>query len=168
MKFNIPFKPIPGYNIVIPRALLGTSPFIAAGQFGKRSLTYYVKFLLTKGNIQDIVTKCLEMGITGIQLVSYPSVAREIYEAVKVTQIKPIIVGTRITVRCIAGYYQMGMSTDEILTTLGHLTPSQLHSALAYYFDHQVEVDSDLAESSDVEFWKSQVKPSSNLKSLNS
>jgi len=81
---------------------------------------------------------------------------------------KPIIVGTRITVRCIAGYYQMGMSTDEILTTLGHLTPSQLHSALAYYFDHQVEVDSDLAESSDVEFWKSQVKPSSNLKSLNS
>jgi len=35
---------------------------------------------------------------------------------------KPIIVGTRITVRCIAGYYQMGMSTDEYilrwLTTL--------------------------------------------------
>jgi len=66
---------------------------------------------------------------------------------------KPIIVGSRITVRCIAGYYQMGMSTDEILTTLAHLTPSQLHSALAYYFDHQAEVDSDLAESSDVEFW---------------
>ena len=81
---------------------------------------------------------------------------------------KPIIVGTRITVRCIAGYYQMGMSTDEILTTLAHLTPSQLHSALAYYFDHQIEVDSDLAESSDIEFWKSQVTPRSILKSLNS
>ena len=80
---------------------------------------------------------------------------------------KPIISGTRITVRCIAGYYQMGMNTDEILTTLSHLTPSQLHSALAYYFDHQVEVDSDLAESSNVEFWKSQVTPSSNLKSVN-
>jgi len=36
---------------------------------------------------------------------------------------KPIIVGTRITVRCIAGYYQMGMSAHEILTTLPHLTP---------------------------------------------
>jgi len=81
---------------------------------------------------------------------------------------KPIFAGTRITVRCIAGYYQMGMNTDEILTTLDHLTPSQLHSALAYYFDHQVEVDSDLAESSDVEFWKSQVTPRSNLKSVNS
>jgi uncharacterized protein (DUF433 family) len=72
---------------------------------------------------------------------------------------KPIIIGTRITVRCIAAYYQMGMSADEILTTLSHLTPSQIHSALAYYFDHQEEVDTDLAESSDVEFWKSQIVP---------
>ena len=70
---------------------------------------------------------------------------------------KPLIVGTRITVRCIAGYYQMGMSADEILTTLRHLTPSQVHSALAYYFDNQEEVDTDLAESSDVESWKSQI-----------
>ena len=81
---------------------------------------------------------------------------------------KPIIAGTRITVRCISGYYQMGMSTDEILTTLTHLTPSQLHSALAYYFDHQDEVDSDLIESSDVEFWKSQVTRRPDLKSLSS
>ena len=51
------------------------------------------------------------------------------------------------------------MSADEILTTLPHLTPSQVHSALAYYFDHQEEVDTDLAESSDVEFWKSQIAP---------
>lgn len=72
---------------------------------------------------------------------------------------KPIIVGTRITVRCIAGYYQMGMSADEILTTLHHLTPSQVHSALAYYFDHQDAVDADLSESSDVEFWKAQISP---------
>ncbi|MFO7972697.1 MAG: DUF433 domain-containing protein [Desulfobacterales bacterium] len=77
---------------------------------------------------------------------------------------KPIIVGTRITVRCIAGYYQMGMSADEILTTLPHLTPSQVHSALAYYFDHQDEVDTDLSESSDIEFWKSQVSLHPNQK----
>jgi len=80
---------------------------------------------------------------------------------------KPIIVGTRITVRCIAGYYQMGMNADEILTTLSHLTPSQVHSALAYYFDHQEEVDTDLAESSDVEFWKSQIAPHPDQGALN-
>ena len=70
---------------------------------------------------------------------------------------KPIVSGTRITVRSITGYYQMGMSIDEILTTLHHFTPSQVHSALVYYFDNQKEIDSDLVESSDVGFWKSQV-----------
>ncbi len=70
---------------------------------------------------------------------------------------KPIVSGTRITVRSIAGYYQMGMSIDEILNTMPHLSASQVHSALAYYFDHQEEIDSDLKESSDVNFWKSQV-----------
>ena len=70
---------------------------------------------------------------------------------------KSIVSGTRTTVRSIAGYYQMGMSIDEILTTLPHLTPSQVHSALAFYFDHQEEIDLDLRQSSDVHFWKSQV-----------
>jgi uncharacterized protein (DUF433 family) len=48
---------------------------------------------------------------------------------------RPIIAGTRIAVHCIAGYYQTGMRVDEILDSLRHLTPSQVHSALAYYFD---------------------------------
>jgi len=66
----------------------------------------------------------------------------------------PIIEGTRIPVRCIAGYYQIGMSVDDILISLAHLTPAQVHSALAYYFDHQDEVDKDLQEASDTEYWK--------------
>ena len=68
----------------------------------------------------------------------------------------PKIEGTRITVRTIAGYYQMGMDVDEILATLSHLTASQVHSALAYYFDHQKEIDDAVAEYSDEEYWKSQ------------
>ena len=70
---------------------------------------------------------------------------------------EPVIEGTRITVRCIAGYYQMGMSVDEILTSLSHLTPAQVHSALAYYFDHKREIDRNLEVSCDAEFWKQQV-----------
>ena len=58
--------------------------------------------------------------------------------------------------RTIAGYYQMGMDVDEILTTLTHLTSSQVHSALAYYFDHQDEIDKSLIESSDIDYWKDQ------------
>jgi uncharacterized protein (DUF433 family) len=70
----------------------------------------------------------------------------------------PIISGTRISVRSIAGYYQMGMSVDEILSALSHLRPSQVHSALAYYFDHQEEIEKDLADTSDIEYWKSQAR----------
>ena len=68
----------------------------------------------------------------------------------------PIVSGTRVTVRRIAGYYQMGMNVDEILSALSHLRPSQVHSALAYYFDHQEEIEKDLEESSNIEYWKSQ------------
>ncbi|MGR3310756.1 MAG: DUF433 domain-containing protein [Candidatus Brocadiales bacterium] len=75
----------------------------------------------------------------------------------------PVIEGTRITVRCIAGYYQMGMSVDEILTSLSHLTSSQVHSALAYYFDHQEEIDRDLDESSNEEYWKKQALSHPNM-----
>ena len=71
----------------------------------------------------------------------------------------PLIEGTRITVRCLAGYYQMGMTVDEILQSLPHLTAAQVHAGLAYYFDHQEEIDCDLAENQDIDFWKKQAVP---------
>jgi len=71
---------------------------------------------------------------------------------------RPVIEGTRITVNRIAGYYQLGMSIDEILNNLHHLTPSQVHSALAYYFDHQAEINMDLEKEADIEHWKNQIQ----------
>ena len=70
----------------------------------------------------------------------------------------PVIKGTRIAVRAIAGYYQLGMTPDEILQSLAHLTQSQLHSALAYYFDHQKEIDRDLKRNADADYWRGQVR----------
>ena len=80
----------------------------------------------------------------------------------------PIIEGTRITVRCIAGYYQMGMNVDEILLSLTHLSPSQVHSALAYYFDHQEDIDKDIEESSDIEYWKKYLESHTGVKDVKS
>jgi uncharacterized protein (DUF433 family) len=71
---------------------------------------------------------------------------------------EPIIKGTRITVRAIAGYYQLGMTVDEILQSLPHLTQSQVHAALAFYFDHQEEIDRELRRNADVDYWRKQVK----------
>lgn len=73
----------------------------------------------------------------------------------------PIISGTRIAVRTIAAYYQLGMNVDEILTALKHLTQAQVHSALAYYFDHKGEIDKEIKDNSDIEYWKKQVISSS-------
>jgi uncharacterized protein (DUF433 family) len=69
----------------------------------------------------------------------------------------PIIKGTRIAVRAIAGYYQLGMSVDEILQSLPHLIQSQAHAALTFYFDHQKAIDRDLRRNSDVNYWRKQV-----------
>ena len=71
------------------------------------------------------------------QKLTYPHITSD----PNISQGAPIIEGTRITVRTIAGYYQMGMDVDEMLTTLSHLTAAQIHSALAYYFDHQAEIE---------------------------
>ena len=49
----------------------------------------------------------------------------------------PLSEGTRITVRTIAAFYQLGMDVDEILMSHSHLTAAQVRSALVYYFDHQ-------------------------------
>jgi len=92
------------------------------------------------------------MGVA-VKQVDYPHIVSK----PEIAQGAPAIEGTRITVRCIAGYYQMGMSVDEIITTRRLLTPAQVHSALAYYFDHQDEINIDLKEASDEEYWKERV-----------
>jgi len=92
------------------------------------------------------------MGVA-VKQVDYPHIVSK----PEIAQGAPAIEGTRITVRCIAGYYQMGMSVDEIITTRRLLTPAQVHSALAYYFDHQDEINIDLKEASDKEYWKQRV-----------
>jgi len=85
--------------------------------------------------------------------IDYPHISTDKH----IANAAPIIAGTRVTVRAIAGYYQMGMDVDAILLTLPHLTPAQVHSALAYYFDHQNEIDADLANSSDEKKWSKRV-----------
>ncbi|MGQ9631098.1 MAG: DUF433 domain-containing protein [bacterium] len=59
---------------------------------------------------------------------------------------RPIIDGTRTPVRSIVGYYKMGMSVEEILEDLPHLTPAKVFDALSYYYDHQDEIERDIEE----------------------
>lgn len=58
----------------IPRTLLGTSPFIGAGQFGHRARLYYLDLYKHPENILKIIKKSYEFGIRGIQLIPYEPV----------------------------------------------------------------------------------------------
>jgi uncharacterized protein (DUF433 family) len=60
---------------------------------------------------------------------------------------QPVIAGTRTPVRSIVGYYKMGMSVEEILEGLPHLSPAQIFAALSYYHDHQAEIEHDIEDS---------------------
>jgi uncharacterized protein (DUF433 family) len=71
---------------------------------------------------------------------------------------EPIVKGTRTSVRSIATYYQSGMSVDEVLDALPHLSPAQAHSALAYYFDHQSEINRLIRNNEDIDYWERRLK----------
>ena len=48
-------------------------------------------------------------------------------------------------VELVAGVHAYGWSPEELAFQHPHLTLGQIHSALAYYWDHREEVDADLA-----------------------
>jgi len=60
---------------------------------------------------------------------------------------RPIIKGTRTPVKAIVGYYKLGLSVEEILAGLPHLTPAQVYEAFSYYHDHRSEIERDIEES---------------------
>jgi uncharacterized protein (DUF433 family) len=65
---------------------------------------------------------------------------------------KPRIAGHRITVKHIViSHQRSGLSPDEIVSDYPSLTLSDVYAALAYYFDHQSEIDADIK--ADDEHW---------------
>jgi len=59
---------------------------------------------------------------------------------------RPRIDGHRITVADVAIWHErMGLSPDEIVSSHPSITLSDVHAALAYYFDHRQQIDADIA-----------------------
>jgi uncharacterized protein (DUF433 family) len=57
---------------------------------------------------------------------------------------KPRIAGHRIRVLDIVTWHEKrGLSPDEIVTMYPGLTLSDVHAALAYYFDHRAEIEAE-------------------------
>jgi uncharacterized protein (DUF433 family) len=62
-------------------------------------------------------------------------------------QDRAYIAGSRIRVQDIYGYAELqGLSPDQIVEQLPHLTLGQIHAALSYYFDHREQILSEIRE----------------------
>lgn len=58
---------------------------------------------------------------------------------------RPVITGTRTSVRRIAGLYNQGHNAEDIARRLNHLTITQIYAALTYYHANREEIDKDIA-----------------------
>jgi len=57
--------------------------------------------------------------------------------------------GTRVAARHVAAFLLAGHTAEEIVKTgLPHLPPAAVYEAIAYYYDHQVEIEAELAAES--------------------
>jgi len=58
----------------------------------------------------------------------------------------PLIAGTTMKViELVLDHLAYGWSSEELHFQHPHLTMGQIHSALAYYWDHKAELDQDIA-----------------------
>ncbi len=68
---------------------------------------------------------------------------------------KPCIAGTRISVSDIVIWSEQGQSPDEIVNDFPHLTLSDVHAALAFYYANQLDIDQQIRDSEKAaEEWK--------------
>ena len=58
---------------------------------------------------------------------------------------EPIIKGTRTSVRAVVENWRLGLSPEEIVQGLPHLTLAQVFDALSFYSDYQDEINEHIA-----------------------
>ncbi|MEM4647301.1 MAG: hypothetical protein QXQ03_02865, partial [Candidatus Nezhaarchaeales archaeon] len=78
-------------EVEISKVLVGTSPFIAAGQF-EESHTYYLEFVMKRGEAAKILSWCLSNGFAWIQAIDVSFLVSEIDMACERANQPPIIV----------------------------------------------------------------------------
>jgi uncharacterized protein (DUF433 family) len=58
----------------------------------------------------------------------------------------PHLTGTGVTVRTIVRWHRSGLMPEEIAIRIGHISLSQVHAALAFYYANQKAMDHEMAE----------------------
>ena len=63
---------------------------------------------------------------------------------------RAVIKGSRFPVSSIVLNHRRGLSVDEILREFRQLAPAEVYDALSYYYDHQSEIDTEIASLTDL------------------
>lgn len=58
---------------------------------------------------------------------------------------RPRLAGTGVTVRRMVGWYQLGLTPEEMVERIGHVSLAHVHAALAYYHANRAEIEADIA-----------------------
>ncbi len=66
---------------------------------------------------------------------------------------RPIVAGTRISVRTIVERTRLGDSPDQIVMDYPPLTLAQVYDALSYYHEHRAEIDAEIATNEETLKW---------------
>jgi hypothetical protein len=70
----------------------------------------------------------------------YPHIHKVADEAARLERLPRVRVA-----QIVADHLGYGWSAEEIVRQHSHLLPAEVHAALAYYFDHPAEIDTELA-----------------------
>ena len=83
---------------------------------------------------------------------AYPHIATDS----RVMSGRPCVAGTRVRVMDIVGAYQAGVPDEQLQDYFSSrpLTFSEIHAALAYYYDNQQEIDAAFAEDEELGLWR--------------
>lgn len=80
-------------GVAIPKVLLGSSPFMGAGQFGAKAALYYSKFYNPE-NIKEIILECINLGVNAVQPFGYARLIEPIREAMEQSGVEIFVIGS--------------------------------------------------------------------------
>ena len=72
---------------------------------------------------------------------SYPHIEKSENQPARLQRLPRIRVA-----QIVMDYLAYGWSVEEICRQHPYLTPSEAHTAMGYYFDHQAEIDSEISD----------------------
>ena len=97
---------------------------------------------------QDFVIEDLTMPVAAVVDINKFQLLTDLLDKADATAIsesgEPMVRGSDVKIRELAERHLAGDSMDDLQHRFGQLRMSQIHAALAYYYDHQTEIDSQI------------------------